>query len=79
MEFLVTIAHIRAIFQYPEQGVYRFCIFNLAFIEGRRFKFIISVKMKTALVFLAPGAEEMEFTIAVDVLRRAGVIDEFRR
>lgn len=28
---------------------------------------------KTALVILAPGAEEMEFTVAADVLRRAGV------
>lgn len=29
--------------------------------------------MPTALVLLAPGAEEMETTIVVDVLRRAGV------
>lgn len=29
---------------------------------------------KTALVFLATGAEEMEFVVSVDVLRRAGVI-----
>lgn len=29
---------------------------------------------KTALVILAPGAEEMELVIAVDVLRRAGVV-----
>lgn len=28
---------------------------------------------KTAVVILAPGAEEMEFVISVDVLRRAGV------
>ncbi|XP_060533675.1 protein dj-1beta [Cylas formicarius] len=28
---------------------------------------------KKALVFLAPGAEEMEFVIAVDVLRRGGL------
>lgn len=28
---------------------------------------------KKALVFLAPGAEEMEFVISVDVLRRGGV------
>lgn len=28
---------------------------------------------KKALVFLGPGAEEMEFVIAVDVLRRGGV------
>ncbi|XP_030387095.1 protein dj-1beta [Scaptodrosophila lebanonensis] len=28
---------------------------------------------KTALIILAPGAEEMEFTIAADVLRRAGI------
>lgn len=28
---------------------------------------------KKALVFLAPGAEEMEFVIAADVLRRGGV------
>lgn len=28
---------------------------------------------KSALIILAPGAEEMEFIIAADVLRRAGV------
>jgi protein DJ-1 len=28
---------------------------------------------KTALVFLAPGAEEMETVITVDVLRRGGI------
>lgn len=28
---------------------------------------------KKALVFLAPGAEEMEFVISADVLRRGGV------
>jgi len=28
---------------------------------------------KSALIILAPGAKEMEFTIAADVLRRAGV------
>lgn len=28
---------------------------------------------KSALVLLAPGAEEMEFVIAADVLRRCGV------
>jgi protein DJ-1 len=28
---------------------------------------------KSALVLLAEGAEEMEFVISVDVLRRAGV------
>ncbi|XP_065371310.1 protein dj-1beta [Calliphora vicina] len=28
---------------------------------------------KTALIILAPGAEEMEFVISADVLRRAGV------
>jgi protein DJ-1 len=28
---------------------------------------------KKAMVILAPGAEEMEFTITADVLRRAGV------
>ncbi|EDV98159.1 GH22956 [Drosophila grimshawi] len=28
---------------------------------------------KSALIILAPGAEEMEFTIAADVLRRAGI------
>lgn len=28
---------------------------------------------KTALVFLAAGAEEMEFVIVADVLRRCGV------
>lgn len=28
---------------------------------------------KSALVLLAPGAEEMEFVIAVDVMRRCGV------
>jgi len=28
---------------------------------------------KKALVFLGPGSEEMEFVIAVDVLRRGGV------
>jgi protein DJ-1 len=33
----------------------------------------MTVNDKTALVILAPGAEEMEVTIVVDVLRRAGV------
>lgn len=32
-----------------------------------------SVMSKTALVILANGAEEMEFVIAADTLRRAGV------
>lgn len=37
-------------------------------------RFYCNCKMtKTALIILAPGAEEMEFTIAADVLRRAGV------
>lgn len=31
---------------------------------------------KRALIVLAPGAEEMEFTIAADVLRRAGVSEK---
>lgn len=33
----------------------------------------MAVQDKTALVILAPGAEEMELSIAVDVLRRAAV------
>ncbi|XP_055854929.1 protein dj-1beta [Episyrphus balteatus] len=37
------------------------------------FKNITRNMSKTALVILAPGAEEMEFVIAADVLRRAGV------
>ncbi|XP_066149254.1 protein dj-1beta isoform X2 [Euwallacea fornicatus] len=37
-------------------------------------QFSNSCKMtKKALVFLAPGAEEMEFVISVDVLRRGGI------
>lgn len=32
---------------------------------------------KTALAILAPGSEEMELVITVDVLRRAGVSDFF--
>ncbi|XP_064537840.1 protein dj-1beta [Drosophila montana] len=37
-------------------------------------KFFADCNMtKSALIILAPGAEEMEFTIAADVLRRAGV------
>lgn len=32
---------------------------------------------KKALVFLAPGAEEMEFVISADVLRRGGVSSIF--
>jgi hypothetical protein len=38
-------------------------------------KFSSTGKMttKSALVLLAEGAEEMEFVISVDVLRRAGV------
>ncbi|XP_030554126.1 protein dj-1beta [Drosophila novamexicana] len=35
--------------------------------------FAESSMTKSALIILAPGAEEMEFTIAADVLRRAGV------
>ncbi|XP_037813981.1 protein dj-1beta-like [Lucilia sericata] len=34
---------------------------------------IIEKMSKTALIILAPGAEEMEFVISADVLRRAGV------
>lgn len=37
--------------------------------------FAESSMTKSALIILAPGAEEMEFTIAADVLRRAGVSD----
>lgn len=33
---------------------------------------------KTALALLAPGTEEMELVITVDVLRRAGVSQEMR-
>ncbi|XP_069675846.1 protein dj-1beta-like [Periplaneta americana] len=42
---------------------------------SRTSRFISTCKManKTALVLLAEGAEEMEFVISVDILRRAGV------
>lgn len=44
---------------------------NLTYFSAfRRFS---SDMVKKAVVFLAPGAEEMEFVIAVDVLRRGGV------
>lgn len=33
---------------------------------------------KTALAILAPGSEEMELVITVDVLRRAGVSNLIR-
>jgi len=39
----------------------------------QKWNFISTKMSKKALVFLAPGAEEMEFVIAVDVLRRGGV------
>lgn len=45
-----------------------------AFCDHRYFSNQSLEKMsKTALVILAPGAEEMEFVISADVLRRAGV------
>ena len=41
----------------------------------RTSEFVSTCRMatKSALVLLAEGAEEMEFVISVDVLRRAGV------
>lgn len=48
------------------------CIFrNL--IQNRTFSLACNTMSKKALVFLAPGAEEMEFVISADVLRRGGV------
>lgn len=48
--------------------------FALILSQLGRKQYCNSNKMsKTALVLLAPGAEEMEFVISTDVLRRAGV------
>lgn len=42
-------------------------------ISAFRYYSLYQMAGKKALVFLAPGAEEMEFVISVDVLRRGGV------
>lgn len=48
--------------------------FQLKNLTQIPFKFYSTTKMgKSALVLLAPGAEEMEFVISADVLRRCGV------
>lgn len=50
------------------------CTYNFPVFLYQRLNFSNYCKMaKKALVFLAPGAEEMEFVISVDVLRRGGV------
>ena len=41
--------------------------------RGIRYCHLLSEMSKSALIILAPGAEEMEFVISADVLRRAGV------
>ncbi|BFF92311.1 protein dj-1beta [Drosophila madeirensis] len=41
-------------------------------VFSRKFAKLVNMS-QTALIILAPGAEEMEFVIAADVLRRAGI------
>lgn len=48
------------------------CLRTIISPLGRNYS-SISMANKKALVFLAPGAEEMEFVISADVLRRGGV------
>ncbi|XP_046672005.1 protein dj-1beta-like [Homalodisca vitripennis] len=43
------------------------------FINSIHSKYYCGTKMKSALVLIVDGSEEMEFTISADVLRRAGV------
>ncbi|XP_023160016.1 protein dj-1beta [Drosophila hydei] len=42
-------------------------------VQQPKSTFINKMDGKKALIILAPGAEEIEFTIAADVLRRAGI------
>lgn len=45
-------------------------------VQQPKSTFINKMDGKKALIILAPGAEEIEFTIAADVLRRAGVSEK---
>lgn len=50
---------------------------NFILFQHNLIKYCARAMSKTALIVLAPGAEEMEFVISADVLRRCGVRQNF--